>query len=211
MLLLGKPGSGVDLIRFQPPERANLKKNEGVSFLFAARLLKEKGVYTYIDAARIVKNLFPETKFYIMGKVLPKDDRSSILKSELDTWAIEGVINYLGEKKDGRSHIAMCDCVVLPTYYPEGTPRIILESMALSVPVICTDVPGCRDVVKNGQNGFLCKPLDIEGLARQMLNFIDLSLDERFAMGSNARTSIENFYDENIVINKYINLINRTI
>jgi glycosyltransferase involved in cell wall biosynthesis len=122
-------------------------------------------------------------------------------------WVAEGVVNYLGSSDDVRKEIAMSDCVVLPSYYREGTPRSLLEAAAMGRPIITTDAIGCRDVVDNGVNGYLCNPRDAEDLAGKMAQFLAMSNEARIEMGLAGRAKIAREFDENIVIERYLDAI----
>jgi glycosyltransferase involved in cell wall biosynthesis len=123
---------------------------------------------------------------------------------------MKGYVKYLGVSNDVRNEIANADCIVLPSYR-EGTPRTLLEAAALGRPLIATDAIGCRDVVEDGKNGYLCKPRDHRNLAEKMEKMLSLSFDERFQMGLRGREKIEREFDEKIVIQKYITAIQRVL
>ena len=116
-------------------------------------------------------------------------------------------ILYSGMLEDVRPHIAKADCVVLPSYYREGTPRSLLEAAAMEKPIITTDMPGCREVVERGKNGYLCRIKDPEDLARKMIQFIGLPASERSRMGRYGRRKMERQFGERIVIDKYLSAI----
>ena len=195
------PGSGVDLNRFTPVKKTR-SRNEDIVFLFIGRLLVEKGIEEYIDAARIVKNSWKQVRFQVVGPFESTGNGSS-LRSRLMRAVEDNTITYSGAVEDVRPYIAEADCVVLPSYYREGTPRSLLEAAAMEKPVITTDMPGCRDVVEKGKNGYLCKIKDPEDLASKMIQFLELSAAERSRMGRYGRRKMELQYDEQIVIGKY--------
>ena len=124
----------------------------------------------------------------------------------MENWISEGIVDYLGETSDVRKHIAQSDCVVLPSYR-EGTPRSLLEAAAMNKPIIASDVVGCREVVDDEENGFLCKPYDSLDLFHKMKKMIELNACEREIMGIKGRKKMEIFFDEKIVIQKYKNVI----
>jgi glycosyltransferase involved in cell wall biosynthesis len=163
-------GSGIDTRLFNL-ENFTRTKNNGVHFLMIARLLVDKGIREYVAAARIVKQLHPETVFSIIGDI-DLENPASIHKEELETWKREGVITFLGHKSDVRQDIANCDCVVLPSYR-EGLPRAILEGMAMSKPCIVSDVPGCRHTIDHEINGYLCNVKDEKNLADTIIRYIN--------------------------------------
>jgi glycosyltransferase involved in cell wall biosynthesis len=111
---------------------------------------------------------------------------------------------YLGVSDDVRSEIAAADCIVLPSYYREGTPRTLLEAAAMGRPIITTDAVGCREVVDDGHNGFLCQPRDAGDLAEKMERMLSLTHEQRSEMGLRGRAKMETEFDEQIVIRKYL-------
>jgi glycosyltransferase involved in cell wall biosynthesis len=198
------PGSGIDLEKFRP--EAALPQACQPSppvFLLLGRLLWDKGVGDYIEAARLVKRCFPGTRFQILG-FLDTANQSAISRSQMDAWVNEGIVEYLGSAEDVRPAIAAAGCVVLPSYYPEGTPRVLLEAAAMGKPLIATDVPGCRDAVSDGVNGFLCVPRDFKDLAEKLIAFLALEPAVRKRMGLASRLKAETGYDERIVISRYL-------
>lgn len=140
-----------------------------VSFLLIARLLKDKGIYEYVEAARIVKAKYPEIVFRLVGWIDENPD--SIKKSDLNSWIVDGIIDYLGKLDDVRPALTASSVYVLPSYR-EGTPRTVLEAMAMGRPIVTTDAPGCRETVKEGENGFLVPLKDVNALACAMERFI---------------------------------------
>ncbi len=196
------PGSGVDLQIFTP---AAFNKNSKVRFLLIARLIKEKGITEYIEAANIIKNMKLNAEFYMAGD-FNKSISSSIDHNTVKSWIDRGVVYYLGHCDSIEGQIKKADCVVLPSY-GEGTPKSLLEASAMARPIITTDVPGCRDVVDNGITGYLCEVKDPEDLANKMIMFLKLNRKQRKEMGLKGRQKTERYYDEKIVIKKYIDTI----
>lgn len=183
-------GSGVDLRQF-----SEVPLSEQCGFLLTARLLGDKGVREYVAAACQVKRAFPETKFYLVGWIDENPD--AIDKAELDGWIEEGVIHYLGRLQDVRPAIRRSCVFVLPSYR-EGTPRSVLEAMAMGRAIITTDAPGCRETVIDGENGFLVPVKDVDALAQAMLKFIE-EPELIASMGKRSREIAEEKYDVNKV------------
>ena len=125
---------------------------------------------------------------------------------EMDAWVAEGVVNYLGVSEDVRTQLATADCVVLPSYR-EGTPRSLLEAAAMGRPIITTDAVGCREVVDDEVNGYLCRLRDSDDLAEKMGRMAALSSAEREEMGRCGREKVEREFDEQVVIGKYLEAI----
>jgi glycosyltransferase involved in cell wall biosynthesis len=203
------PGSGVDLERFHPSLRKSRSATVFV-FLFAARLLRDKGVEEYVQAAERLKRENPNTRFLLVG-FLGVNNPAAISKSAIEAWQQDGVIEYLGATDQMTTLYAEADCVVLPSYYREGVPRTLLEAASMAIPVITTNTPGCEDAVENGRTGYLCKPRDVEDLARQMRRMLNLSSEEREELGRAARKKMETEFDERFVINRYLEVVDSVV
>ena len=197
------PGSGVDIETFTfcpMPERYKVR------FILVARLIWEKGIAEFIEAAKLIIREGHNVEFVVAG-FLDVDNPAAVPATYIHQAHEEGIIKYIGPLSDVRGELIASHCVVLPTYYKEGTPRILLESGALGRPAITTDTPGCNDVVEHGDTGFLCKPRDVLGLASQMRNFIELNPLQRQAMANAASERVRLKYDEQIVVREYIDVI----
>jgi glycosyltransferase involved in cell wall biosynthesis len=192
------PGSGIDLERFRPAGRA---ADGTFRFLLIGRLLRDKGVGEYVEAARIVRRRAQHARFRILG-FLDVANRTAVARSDIEAWVAEGLIEYLGEADDVRPSLAEADCIVLPSYR-EGLPRTLLEGGAMGKPLIATDVPGCRQVVEHEMNGFLCRVRDAASLAEAMLRMMSLPSDALAAMGAASRRKVEAEFDERLVIESY--------
>lgn len=198
------PGSGIDLSAFSPAPAAGAT-GAGPTFLLIARLLWDKGVREYVEAARIVRSQIAGARFQILG-FLDVANRTAVSRDDVQQWIAEGVIEYLGEADDVRPYIGAADCIVLPSYR-EGLPRALLEGAAMGKPLVATDVPGCRQVVDDGQNGYLCAARDAASLAKAMKKIVALSVSEREAMGSAGRAKVAAEFDERVVIQHYLDAI----
>jgi glycosyltransferase involved in cell wall biosynthesis len=196
------PGSGIDLERFRPIECSD---EGGFAFLLIARLLWDKGVGEYVEAARLVRAEAPQARFRLLG-FLDVANRTAVPRSSVEAWVAEGLIDYLGESDDVRPHVAAASCIVLPSYR-EGLPRTLLEGAAMARPLIATDVPGCRQVVDHGRNGLLCEVRNARSLADAMLAMLRMTPAEREAMGAAARRKVEAEFDEKIAIARYLEAI----
>ena len=193
------PGSGVDLDWFSPTPP---QKNPKTIFLMVARLLRDKGVEEYVDAARLVTRKHSDVTFELLG---PLDDsnRSAIDKATLDDWIAEGVIDYLGEVHDVRPYMAASSCVVLPSYR-EGAPRTLIEAAAMARPVIATRVAGCTAVVDENRTGLLCDTKSAQSLADAAQRFLALSPEAQADMGRAGREKMAREYDQAIVVQAYL-------
>lgn len=193
------PGSGVDLKRFQPTASPPGPVDAPARFLMVARLLKDKGVYEFIEAARTVKKTYPGALFSLVGWPDPLNP-SAVSQDELDGWQREGLVRWLGKVADVRDAIAQADIVVLPSYR-EGSPRSLLEGAAMAKPLIATDTVGCREVVEHGHNGLLVPVGDAAALADSMIRMIN-NREAREKMGMAGRAKMEREFDERLVIDK---------
>ncbi|HJQ15651.1 MAG TPA: glycosyltransferase family 4 protein [Allosphingosinicella sp.] len=201
------PGSGIDLGHFQPGEHKPAE--DRFAFLFIGRLLWDKGIGEYVDAARLVRARHPNTSFRMLGFV-DAPNRSAVARAQVEAWAREGIVDYLGAAEDVRPHIAAADCVVLPSYR-EGLPRALLEGAAMGKPLIATDVPGCRDIVEHGTNGLLCTVRDCNALADAMIEMRESNDARRRGMGARGRSLVERGFDRQIVIDRYLAAIERAV
>ncbi|WP_232476132.1 glycosyltransferase family 4 protein [Flavisphingomonas formosensis] len=172
------PGTGVDLSHYA----AAPVPADGPRFLMIARLLKSKGLFDYVEAARRIRRDRPDVRFALLGPLDPNP--AGIDAAQVAAWQAEGVIDYLGETRDVRPHLAAASVFVLPSWYREGLPRTILEAMATGRAVITTDMPGCREPIDTGVNGFLVEPRDVDGLTAALWRFVD---DPGLAVAMGAR------------------------
>lgn len=182
-------GSGVPVNEYV---HEPLAIQSGLNFFLMARLIAAKGVRVYADAARIVKERYPNANFILAGALDSNPD--AIKQAELDTWIAEGLIDYRGRLSDVKPVLKECSVFVLPSYYREGVPRSILEALATGRPIITTDSVGCRETVIEGENGFLVPIKDASALAEAMLKFIEQP-ELVTIMGKCSREMAEQKYD----------------
>ena len=201
------PGSGIDIDKFKVKEKKE-KNDDSVTFLFIARLIREKGIEEYIDAIKMMKYMSFDKpiKFQIIGDLYPSNP-SAILKEELNSWLNDNLIEYLGYQDDVKFFIEKSSCIVLPSYR-EGLSKSLLEAASMERPIITTNVSGCRDVVDDGINGYLCDVRDSHSLKEQLIKMINLSVDEREEMGRRGREKVINEFSDEKVIDKYLTSIN---
>ncbi|MCS6821744.1 MAG: glycosyltransferase family 4 protein [Microscillaceae bacterium] len=197
------PGSGIDLNKFQPQEKPT--KNKEFTFLMIARLLYDKGIMEYVEAANILKNKGIEARFQILGAV-EEDANLGVSQKIVEQWVENGIIEYLGTTDDVTQYIAQADCVVLPSYR-EGTPRSLLEAASMAKPLIATNIAGCKQTIDHGVNGFLCEIKNSYDLAHQMEKMYKLPSEKLQAMGKASRKKVEREFDERFVIKKYLHTI----
>ena len=165
--IVAVPGSGVDFDRYV----ASDVPNAAPVYLLIARLLREKGIVEFVEAARSLRLSHPGARFWLLGPMDPSP--GAISRTEVEQWVAEGIVDYLGETADVRPYLAKCTVFVLPSYYREGIPRSILEAMATGRPIITADISGCRDTVVDGENGFIVPARDPVALASAMRRFIE--------------------------------------
>ena len=154
------------------------------------------------EAARVTRRMLPHAQFALLGPMDP-GNRSAISSAELASWVSEGVIDYLGEATDVRPFLEAATAVVLPSYR-EGLPRTLLEAAAMGRPLIATDVPGCRDLVENEANGFLCSARNPTSLSEAMMKFASLDVAEKARMGRRSREIVEVGFSEELVTQAYV-------
>jgi len=179
-------------------------QNQGVfSFLYIGRVLIDKGLREFYQAAQLVKNHYDkEIQFIIVGDRC-SDHISTIPFEEFNAWIESKTIKYLDYVENIKPLIINSDCVVLPSYR-EGLPRSLLESFALMKPIIASKVPGCEDVVDHEMNGFLCKPKSSTSLANSMIKMIEIGESKRNEFGLNGRKKVEKFFSEELVFKEYL-------
>lgn len=199
-------GSGVNLNRFD--YRENDKTTDNISFVLVARLIKEKGIELYIEAAKVLKAKYPQAEFHVIGA--PDKSPSAIKLERLNELKEKGIIVYHGRLKNVQDHLYKRDIFVLPTYYREGVPRSILEALSVGMPVITTKTPGCKETVINGENGFLIEPQNQEELIKSMEYFL-INKPKIKEMGIKSREYATKKFDVNIINNDLIAMIKEEI
>jgi glycosyltransferase involved in cell wall biosynthesis len=201
------PGSGVDLQRFAMAPMPSSSAVIGPVFLMIARVLEDKGVREYATASARLRTIYPGARFQLLGR-LGVDNPSAITAQEFHNWTDSGSIDYLGYHSDVRPFISAASCIVLPSYR-EGMPRSLLEAGAMGRPLIATEVPGCRDTIDDGRNGFLCRARDSASLAAALERFIRMSPEQQAQMGQLSRQKMEEHFSEDRVIESYQRLVDR--
>jgi glycosyltransferase involved in cell wall biosynthesis len=191
-------GSGVDIAHFDVKPLPTVPK-----FLLIARLLGDKGIREYVKAANIIKQQYPKAVFQLVGPEDPSPDGISL--KELTKLNQNNSVNYLGATSDVRPFIEDCSIFVLPSYH-EGLPRTVLEAMAMGRPILTTDVPGCRETVSNGENGWLVEKANVEQLVDRMKWFIENPLEWK-RMAEASRNMVENKFDVHKVNTELMNIM----
>ncbi len=194
------PGSGVNLDKFKFME---YKDSQTIDFVYVGRLMKQKGLDQYLDAAKYIRNKYPNTRFHICG--FCEDD----YKEVIDNLVKDEVVIYHGVIEDMKKIYEITHCTILPTYYPEGMSNVLLESLACGRPIITTNRPGTKEIVEDKINGFVVKEKDSQDLIEKIEMFISLSFKQREQLGINGRKKVEKYFDRNIVVNKYLKEIEK--
>ncbi len=196
------PGSGVNLEQFQPLSYPN---DNTIEFVFISRIMKEKGIDQYIEAAEFIKNKYPNTYFHVCGFCEQK------YEEKLNIFQEKGLIVYHGMLRDVRQIIFKTHCTIHPTYYPEGISNVLLESSACARPVITTNRSGCREVVDNGINGYIVEEKNSLNLINTIENFINLPYSSKKNMGLAGRKKVVSEFDRQFVVDAYIHEINKIL
>lgn len=203
-LAIGKhdmlPGSGVNLDYYSP---LDYPSDDTIEFVFISRIMKEKGIDQYLEAAKAIRKKYPQTRFHICGTCEPEYD------GELQKLVDDNTVIYHGLVKDVISIHKVTHCTVHPTYYPEGMSNVLLEACACSRPVITTDRAGCREIIDDQVNGFVIKQKDTDDLIEKLEEFINLPYERKKLMGIAARAKVENEFNRQIVVRKYLDELNR--
>ena len=195
------PGSGVNLEKYRYLEYP--KDDNIIRFTFISRIMKEKGIDHFLDAARYFRSEYPNIHFDIYGKC------DGDYESTMSSYQNEGIITYHGYTSDIIKVHSVSSCTIHPSYYPEGMSNVLLESAACGRPIITTNRSGCRETVTDQVTGFIVKTRDSEDLIAKMKSFIALTWEERRAMGQKGREKVEKEFDRNVVVGKYLKEIER--
>jgi galacturonosyltransferase len=190
------PGSGVNLQRFYSLPYPS--ENEGIHFVFISRIMREKGIEQYLDAANMIKNRYPKTFFHICGYCEKE------YQGKLEEFVANKTVIYHGMVRDVREVLKDIHCTVQPSFYPEGISNVLLESSACARPIITTDRSGCREVVDDSVNGFVVKQCDSNDLIEKIEKFLALSHEQKMLMGLAGRTKVEKAFDRQIVVDAYL-------
>lgn len=195
------PGSGVNLeYHVKKPYPA---ETEPIRFLFMGRIRREKGIEEFLAAAETITKKYNNVEFHVVGGCEGDyEDRLLDLQKK-------GVVTYHGRQSDVRPYYAMIACTLHPSFYPEGMSNVLLETCATGRPIMTTMRAGCREIVEDGRNGFLVKQQDAQDLIEKVEKFINLPYAERKSMGDTAREKVEREFDRQIVVDAYLNEINR--
>lgn len=192
------PGSGVNLTYYT---LMNYPTDQKIVFLFVSRVMKEKGIDQYLEAAAYIKQKYPNTSFHIVGFCEEEYEHKLIAMQE------KGIIKYHGKQSDVRPFYKQSHCIVHPTYYPEGMSNVLLESAACGRPIITTNRSGCKEIVEDGVNGYVVEQQNSKDLINKIETFLSLDYEEKRRMGLAGRKKVEKEFDRNHVIQAYIQVL----
>src|SRR5690625_488303 len=192
------PGSGVNLEHFSLLEYPN---TETIEFIYISRIMKEKGIDQYLEAAKYIRKKYPFTRFHVLG--FCEEDYEEILQE----YEEQGIIQYHGMVRDIRPYLKKTHCTIHPTYYPEGMSNVLLESAASGRPIITTDRSGCREIVDHKKTGFLVKPKNSKDLTKKIEFFLNLTFENKIKMGVEGRDKVKSEFDRELVVDAYIKQI----
>jgi glycosyltransferase involved in cell wall biosynthesis len=201
------PGEGIHVEHFTRSKPYSDLPDSPFTFLFSARLLWEKGIGYYVHAAKKLKLEFEQVKFLVIG-FYDVGNKHAVQPEDMAIWEKAAIIQYLGAVKDVRATLEQTNCLVFPSYYKEGVPRVLLEAASMEIPIITTDNVGCREIIRDNENGLICKTKDEDSLYEKMKAMILMSKEIRTKMGSEGRKLILKNYDEKLVISYYAHVFN---
>lgn len=190
------PGSGVNIDKFKPIIKQN--QDDIVKFLFIGRIMKQKGIEEYIEVAEKITKDYPFTEFYILGRFEEEKYKDIILNNK------NLKIRYLGVSDDVRNEIKEIDCIIHPTFYPEGMSNVLLEGAAMGKPLIASNIPGCKEIIEEGINGYLFEPRNIKQLKEKVEKFLSLDNEYKKKMGLAGRSKVIKEFNRRIVIDAYL-------
>jgi galacturonosyltransferase len=194
------PGSGVNIEKFV--QQVKSKEDNILRFLFVGRIMKEKGIEEYLEAAKNIKNKYSNTEFQIVGPYEEEQYKEKLNNSKY--------IKYLGKSEDVRKEIKEVDCVINPSYH-EGMSNVLLEGAAMEKFLIASDIPGCREIVEDNYNGYTFEVKNAKELESKIEKFINIPKEEKQTMSKNSRKKVEKEFDRNIIIKEYLKKIKELI
>lgn len=191
-------GEGVDLNKYQSSVKSPACP---FTFLFVGRVLWDKGVGEFVEAAKVIKKQHPKVQFKILGQ-LGANNPACVNSQQMNAWEQTGAVKYIGETSNVQPYMEQAHCIVLPSYR-EGISRVLLEAASMERPIIASNVPGCREIVMDGVNGFLCEVQNTSSLIACMMHMLALPEEARNVFGKNGRELVHRLYDEKIIIQLY--------
>ncbi|WKA50220.1 glycosyltransferase family 4 protein [Planococcus liqunii] len=196
------PGSGVNLQEYTLKE---FPEEDNASFIFIGRIMKDKGIDQYLEAAKIIKQKYPETTFQIIGFV---EETQPLYKELIKEYEDKKIISFLGYQADVKPFIKKAHCIIQASHGGEGMSNVLLETAATGRVLIASDIPGCRETIDEEVNGFIFEPQNTNSLTQRIEQYLKLTYEEKKKMGLNSRKKIEKEFDRNIVVEAYLKEIN---
>jgi glycosyltransferase involved in cell wall biosynthesis len=204
------PGSGINYNNFLPQTRVNNIDGK-FHFLFVGRLVKDKGILEYIEAAKYFFDTQENTVFHLLGMIWDMNEKKyGVTQEELDEWIKNKWIVYHKETLNVKEYFANVDCVVLPSYR-EGLSNVLLEAASMEKAIVTTNVTGCKDVVEDNYNGLLCNVQDVDDLIRKLKTMMSLPKETIALFGKNGRQKVIQEFAKEKVVQKYLDAINKTL
>lgn len=195
------PGSGVNLNEFKFKE---FPLENPLTFIFVGRIMKDKGIDEYLEAAKVIKGRYPNTQFNIVGFVESTQPRYNELIRQYES---NGYVKYFGYQPDVKPFVENAHCLIQPSHGGEGLSNVLLEAAAIGRSLIASNIPGCRETVEEGKNGYIFEAKSVKSLVNKIEQFIKLSYEEKRQMGINSRRKVETDFNRDIVINAYMDKI----
>ncbi|WP_142827199.1 glycosyltransferase family 4 protein [Planococcus soli] len=195
------PGSGVNLNEFK---FMKFPAEDNLNFIFIGRIMKDKGIDQYLEAAKEVKIKHPKASFNIVGFI---EKSQSHYNELIDEYVREGYINFLGYQSDVRPFIQEASCLIQPSHGGEGLSNVLLETAAMGRTLIASNIPGCKETIEENINGYTFEKKNTKNLISKIENFIDLSYKEKKEMGHKSREKVEKEFNREIVVNAYLKQI----
>ncbi|MBE7147315.1 glycosyltransferase family 4 protein [Bacillus mycoides] len=197
------PGSGVNLEEYKFKD---FPDKDVVTFIFIGRIMRDKGIDQYLEAAKIIKEKHPNTQFNVIGFVEKTQPHYNDMINQLED---EGYITYLGYQSDVKPFVKEAHCLIQPSHGGEGLSNVLLEAAATGRALIASNIPGCRETISEGKNGHIFEAKNTSSLVEQIEKFIHLTHIERKQMGTSSREKIEKEFDRNIVVKAYMNKVDK--
>lgn len=197
------PGSGVNLEEYKFKD---FPDKDTVTFIFIGRIMRDKGIDQYLEAAKVIKEKYPDTQFNVIGFVEKTQPHYNDMINELEN---EGYITYLGYQSDVKPFVKEAHCLIQPSHGGEGLSNVLLEAAATGRALIASNIPGCRETISEGKNGYIFEAKNTSSLVEQIEKFIHLTYAERKQMGTISREKIEKEFDRNIVVKAYMNKVDK--
>ena len=201
-------GEGIDTKWFRAKREKQFLGD--IKFLFAGRLIWDKGVLEFVEAAKKIKEKYSNVQFELLG-FIDQSNPNSVPYQKITDWQNAKIINYLGETTDVRPFINSAHCLVFPSFYREGVSRILMEAASMETPIITTDNVGCRDIVENGRNGFLTQPKNVDDLVSKIEQFLELNSEDMKVMGKLGRQKMLREFAEEKIVSEYLKTVEKYI